>query len=93
MKILTLHLKKEHFDEVAKGVKVLEYRSATPFWDKRLDPERVSYDEVHLCLGYPPYSDSERRLIFPWRGAYMTTITHPHFGNQSVDVWAIPLKP
>jgi hypothetical protein len=92
LKTLTLHLKAEYFDQVARGVKVFEYRSATPYWNKRLDPERVTYDEIHLLNGYPSQDNVEARLIFPWHGAYMDTITHPHFGATPCDLWVIPLK-
>lgn len=91
MKRLTLHLKAEYFEAIRTGQKVEEYRSIGTYWDKRLDPVLVSYDEIHLLCGYPASHIGARRLVFPWRGAMRKKITHPLFGTGQVEVWSIPL--
>lgn len=84
---LTLPLNGVYFDQIKAGTKLEEYRLATPFWSKRLVGR--SYEAVVLTRGYPKADDSERRLTLPWRGYRMMTITHPHFGDDPVDVFAI----
>ena len=85
----TLHLplKRCYFEQIRDGSKVEEYRLCTPFWRKRL--EGKAYDRIVLTLGYPPATDAARRLILPWRGYSIKTITHQHFGPAPVRVFAI----
>ena len=85
----TLHLplKGIYFDQIASGEKVEEYRLVTPFWKKRL--EGRFYAEIVLTRGYPRKDDASRRMVRPWRGFRRTTITHPHFGPDPVEVFAI----
>lgn len=47
------------------------------------------YDRVVLTRGYPKARDTERRLELPWRGYDEQIITHPHFGAEPVEVFAI----
>lgn len=84
---LILPLKAEYFNAIKAGTKPWEYRLCTPFWRKRIYG-RV-YDRVILTLGYPAAGDHARRLALPWRGYREETITHPHFGADPVDVFAI----
>jgi hypothetical protein len=86
---LVLHLKKEYFDQVASGAKVEEYRLVTPYWSKRLEGRQ--YDNVVLLCGYPARGDTSRQIVRPWRGYVRKTITHQHFGNSPVEVFAISL--
>lgn len=86
---LILPLKAEYFNAIRGGSKSVEYRLDTPYWRRRLVGR--SYDRVVLTLGYPKKSDTERRLVFPWRGATQTLITHRHFGPAEVRVFAIPV--
>lgn len=88
---LVLPLKREYFEAIAAGTKPEEFRLRTPYWQKRL--EGRSYDRVVLTLGYPAINDSERRLVRPWRGFVMKRITHPHFGKDPVEVYAIDVAP
>lgn len=87
----TLHLplKKEYFEAIREGTKTEEYRLCTPYWQKRLYSPFGSYDEIVLTLGYPAKTDLERRIVRPWRGYSIKTITHPHFGAEPVQVYAI----
>lgn len=87
MKTLTLPLKREYFDAIRAGTKAEEYRLCTPHWRKRL--EGREYDQIVLTLGYPARADHARRIVRPWRGFTIKTITHPHFGAQPVEVFAI----
>lgn len=87
---LTLPLNGVYFDQIKAGTKVEEFRLRTPFWTKRLAGR--SYDRIVLTRGYPKGDDHERRLVLPWRGLRETTITHPHFGPDPVEVFAIRVQ-
>lgn len=90
MRTLTLPLKGEYFDAIKAGTKPEEYRAATPYWHKRLHEQ--TYDLIVLTRGYPKRDDAARRLVLPWKGCRLTTITHPHFGPDPVDVYAIDVS-
>ncbi|MCY1167802.1 hypothetical protein D9M73_77750 [compost metagenome] len=87
MKTLTLPVKGIYFDQIKAGTKTEEYRLCTPYWRKRL--EGRTYDQVEVTKGYPKRGDAARRLIRPWRGFTVKTITHEHFGPYPVEVFAI----
>ena len=84
---LVLPLKGEYFDQIKAGIKIYEYRLCTPYWKKRIEGRR--YDNVVLTRGYPKRTDTERRLVVPWRGWRMMVISHHHFGPDPVSVYAI----
>lgn len=90
MRVLTLPLKGEYFAAIKAGTKAEEYRLVTPYWRHRL--EGREYDQVVLTLGYPARDDADRRLVLPWQGFRVTTITHPHFGDDPVEVFAINVQ-
>lgn len=52
MKALSLALHRKWFDEIAGGLKKIEYRQIKPYWTARL--ERKAFDEVHFRNGYGP---------------------------------------
>ncbi|VVE78132.1 ASCH domain-containing protein [Pandoraea sputorum] len=87
MRTLTIPVKGIYFDQIKAGTKPFEYRLRTPYWSKRLVGR--AYDRVVLTRGYPKATDAERRLELPWRGFKEQTITHPHFGAEPVQVFAI----
>lgn len=87
---LTLPLKGEYFDQIKAGTKREEFRLVTPHWRKRL--EGRTYDRIELTRGYPMRNDGARRLVLPWKGYRITTITHPHFGPDPVEVYAIDVS-
>lgn len=87
---LILPLKREYFEQIKAGTKIEEYRLVTPYWTRRLD--RRSFERLILTLGYPPKDDTSRRLVLPYRGYALKTITHPHFGSGPVRVYAIHLR-
>lgn len=37
-------------------------------------------------------TDTEKRIAFPWHGYLRKTITHKHFGDYPVKVYAIRLE-
>lgn len=84
---LTLPLNGVYFDQIKAGTKLREYRLVTPFWSKRLVARR--YRQIVLTKGYPKADDHKRRLVLPWRGYIIETITHPHFGADPVEVFSI----
>lgn len=90
MRTLTLPLKAEYFDAIRDGSKLEEYRLATPYWDQRLRSQ--DYDRVVLTKGYPKRDDASRRIARAWRGYTVRTLTHPHFGPDSVTVYAIDVS-
>ena len=84
---LVLPVKGIYFDQIQSGEKSDEFRLCTPFWRKRL--EGKTFDRVIVTKGYPKRDDEARRLVRKWAGYRVTTITHPHFGNEPVEVFAI----
>jgi hypothetical protein len=84
---LVLPLKAEYFNAIKSGEKVEEFRLVNEYWRRRLTYRH--FDRIVLTLGYPKRDDHERRIVKPWRGYIMRTITHPHFGPDPVRVFAI----
>lgn len=89
MRTLTLSLKREYFEAIRDGSKVEEFRRCTPYWQQRLKSPFGYFDQIVLTLGYPKRGDESRRLVRLWRGFTIKTITHPHFGPDPVEVFAI----
>lgn len=90
MKNLRLAVNREYFDDINAGRKPREYRMTTEYWTKRL--VGMDYDTVTITLGYPKRGDKEREITFPYRGYEVDKITHPHFGDEEVEVFAIVLE-
>ena len=91
-KALILPLKGIYFDQIATGEKTEEYRLATDYWSKRLTGRQ--YDRVILTRGYPKGGGIEgrTRLTRRWKGYRTTHLTHPHFGEAEVPVYAIDVS-
>jgi len=89
MRILHLHLKAEYFHAIKSGEKLEEFRQQTDYWSKRLSK---TYDEIHLKLGYPKRGDMTKTIIRQWCGYEEKQITHKHFGEKPVDVFAIKVN-
>lgn len=87
---LTIPVNGDYFDQIKAGTKLEEYRLVTPFWTKRIVGR--DYSQVTLTRGYPKADDDARRLTLPWRGYSVKKITHPHFGPQPVEVYAIDVS-
>lgn len=90
MSDLILPLKAEYFDAIRDGSKLEEYRLVNDYWIKRLVGR--SFSKIVLTKGYPKSGDAERRITRKWRGYVSKTITHPHFGDKPVDVFAIDVS-
>jgi hypothetical protein len=80
-------MKGVYFDQIAAGTKPEEYRLRTPYWRKRI--EGKTFDRIVLTKGYRPLCG---QLELPWRGYTIKTITHPHFGPEPVEVYAIDVR-
>ena len=87
---LHLAVKGEYFDAMKRGVKPKEYRLCTEYWTKRLVGR--SYDRLIITRGYPRKDDADRRIVVPYDGYDIETITHPHFGAEPVKVFAIKVN-
>ncbi|MGL5184926.1 ASCH domain-containing protein [Herbaspirillum huttiense] len=90
MSILVLNLKRIYFDSIRIGTKGEEYRLCTPYWQKRLAGR--DYDAIEIRLGYPANHELEKIMTFAWHGYRRTKLTHPHFGPEEVEVYAIDLS-
>lgn len=86
---LILNVKDIYFQQAKAGLKTEEYRIDNDYWRKKL--EGKSYDKIIYCSGYPKREDYERRIIYPYVGWSRKQITHPHFGDAPVNVFAIIL--
>src|ERR1700761_9155335 len=90
-RVLRLNLKREYWEAIRDGEKIYEYRQTTVYWMRRLTLRK--YDEIHLCLGYPNRGQTERVLKRKWKTApAMVEITHKHFGQNPVIVYAIDVS-
>nr|WP_248697875.1 hypothetical protein [Escherichia coli] len=45
-----------------------------------------------ITKGYPKRDDFSRRIDVPYDGYEIKTITHPHFGDKPVKVFAIKVN-
>lgn len=86
---LRLAVKREYFEQIKSGVKTEEYRLVNDYWIKRL--EGKSYRTITITLGYPSNQDTDKIIVFMFRGWVIKTITHHHFGDKPVEVFAINL--
>lgn len=98
-KILQLALNGEYFDAIKSGEKLEEFRLVSPYWVNRLTIGGMNghvtprhYTGIVLTRGYPKRDDASRRIELPWRGFTVKTITHPHFGDHPVKVFAIKVN-
>lgn len=87
---LHLNLKAEYFDAIAAGEKGEEYRLVTPYWRGRLEGRQ--YSSIVLKKGYPKRGDTARTLRRPWAGFSVKEVSHPHFGAEPVQVFAIKVN-
>jgi hypothetical protein len=90
MATLHLNLKAEYFDAIAAGEKREEFRLVTAYWQRRLEGRQ--FTSIELKKGYPKRGDAGRSLTRPWAGIEVKTITHPHFGVEPVQVFAIKVN-
>jgi hypothetical protein len=89
---LTIPVNGVYFDQIACRAKDEEYRLTTPYWSRRLMFR--DYASIVLTRGYPTGGGIEgvTRLTRAWRGYERKMITHPHFGPEPVEVFAIDVS-
>ncbi|EHL6434445.1 TPA: ASCH domain-containing protein [Escherichia coli O146] len=87
---LQLAVKGEYFDAMIRGEKTEEYRLCNDYWINRLVNRK--YDRLIITKGYPKRDDSSRRIDAPYDGYKIKTITHTHFGDKPVKVFAIKVN-
>lgn len=87
MSTLILPVKRKWFDLIKAGKKSEEYRLYNDYWKSRLIGK--TFDKVVITLGYPSKDNTERRLVFPWRGYRITTIKSEEWLNEPNRVFAI----
>ena len=87
---LQLAVNGEYFDAMKRGEKTEEYRLVNAYWGKRLFGR--DYDRLIITRGYPRKDDSIRRIDIPYDGFEIKTITHKHFGDKPVKVYAIKVN-
>jgi hypothetical protein len=88
---LVLAVKREYFDQIKTGEKTEEFRLYNEYWINRIINKKKSYNRVVITLGYPNKEDFSRRLTFPYIGYTIKEISHKHFGDDPVKVFAIKL--
>lgn len=76
-----------YFDQMVAGTKPFEYRLRNEYWHKRLVDRQ--YSRLIITRGYPKNTEYNKRLVLPYLGYELQTISHPHFNNIPVDVYAI----
>lgn len=87
---LQLAVNGEYFDQMKTGQKVEEYRLVNPYWYRRLFGR--DYDRLIITRGYPKRDDMSKRIDVPYDGYEIKVITHPHFGPEPVEVFAIKVN-
>lgn len=90
MRTLTLPVKAEYFQQIRSGEKKEEYRIYNDFWKARILGKAI--DELVITLGYPKKGDPVRTCRRRFRGYSVKTITHRHFGDKPVKVFAIKVN-
>ena len=95
---LQLAVKGEYFDAMIRGEKTEENRLFNDYWKQRLinlkDSGQIGrkYERLIITKGYPKKDDKSRRIDIPYDGWTVKTITHPHFGPDQVEVFAIKVN-
>lgn len=72
MKVLHLILHRQWFEAIARGEKTIEYRAATPYWERRL--AKGPFDEIHFRNGY--------NLNRPWLRIALVKIERGEWDGQ-----------
>ncbi len=86
---LQIPIKGVYFDQIKAGMKPYEFRLRNEYWTRRLVGRE--YRNIILTRGYPKGGgvEGQTRLTLPGLGYEVQTITHPFFGPDPVDVFAI----
>lgn len=87
---LQLAVNGEYFDQMKRGEKVEEYRLVNSYWCRRILARK--YVRLIITRGYPKRDDLSKRIDIPYAGYEVKVITHPHFGPDPVEVFAIKVN-
>lgn len=83
--VLHLTLKKKWFDLIASGKKLVEFREAKPYWQRRLLDSggalRQDFTEIHLRNGYSQNAPF-MRVAFSHLCLYRSDFIHPEHGEE-----------
>ncbi|WWE96482.1 hypothetical protein WI0192307A01_CDS0035 [Salmonella phage VT223] len=90
MKNLQLAVKSEYFDAIKSGEKTEEYRLVNDYGWTRLVGRDL--DRLIITKGYPKRDGANRRIECKYHGYEIKEITHPHFGSEPVEVFAIKVE-
>jgi hypothetical protein len=86
---ITLHVRKEYFNQILSGEKTFEFRKVSDYWTNRLSTGLLKH--IVIMCGYPRNEELDKMIFLPWRGYKLTQITHKEFGNDPIIVYAIRL--
>lgn len=92
-RVLHLRVRECYFVQIRDGIKPLEYRLRSPYWEKRiLNPDGTwrEYDEVCVHNAYKPACPTNQ-VRSPWRAPHTDEISHEHFGPEEQGVFCIPV--
>lgn len=87
---LQLAVKGEYFDAMICGEKTEEYCLCNDYWNKRI--MFWEYDCLIITKGYLKRDDFSCRIDVLYDGYEIKTITHLHFGDKPVKVFAIKVN-
>jgi hypothetical protein len=87
MTYLILPVKRKYFKQIQEGRKPFEYRLFNDYWKKRLIGK--NYNNVIFTLGYPKRTDHSRRIVKPYKGYELQTVTHEEWNFIPQEVFAI----
>jgi len=83
---LHLVLMKDPFERIAKGVKKIEYRDKTPYWEKRLKDKKINYIFFQYAYHKNPthmvVEVTDKKLTDRWELHLGNVI---HFDNRHID--------
>lgn len=69
MKMITTTINKEYMDEILTGVKKIEYKGKTEFWEKRLEKlmkileNKIEEVEINFLCGQKAYKYHVRKIV------------------------------
>lgn len=86
LKPLFLILHKKWFDQIKAGEKKKEFREVTEYWRRRIEGRQYS------CIIFQNgYAKNAPRVTVQYKGYSITQLTHEHFKNNPVTVYALKL--
>ena len=89
-RILILRLRKKWWDQIKAGTKKVELRKQNDYWRKRLNNRK--YDEIHLWLGYPNNTETDKLIIRKWNGYTIAPVLSEEFGPEPIGCFCIDVS-